>query len=241
MKSESQAPLAGKGKYDDYYSDGTPEKWRTLSASAKVDNITNLCSRVPHDKILEVGCGNGVVLEELDRRQFGVSLFGLEISESAMTQLSNKDIPSLVEAKLFDGSRLPFKDHEFDIVVLSHVVEHLEHPRILLKEAARVANHVFVEVPLEHTIRLAEDFDFNAVGHINFYTATTIRRLLQTSGLIIEDQIVTDTSREVLVFQKGFTGLLQHWIRRASLMVFPKTAQRIFVYHSALLAKSEVA
>ncbi len=49
----------------------------------------------------------------------------------------------------------------------SHVVEH---PRTLLHEARRVARHVFVEVPLEHNLRLPRDFAADDLGHINAYT-----------------------------------------------------------------------
>ena len=46
----------------------------------------------------------------------------------------------LVESKLFDGARVPYPDNSFDLAYMSHVVEHLEHPRQLIYEAARVAN-----------------------------------------------------------------------------------------------------
>jgi hypothetical protein len=43
---------------------------------------------------------------------------------------------NLAEARTYDGYRIPYGDKRFDLAVLSHVVEHLEHPRLLLYEAS---------------------------------------------------------------------------------------------------------
>ena len=54
-----------------------------------------------------------------------------------------------LRAQDFDGSPIPFRDQTFNLAVLNHVVEHLESPRELIREAAQVAEKVFIEVPLE--------------------------------------------------------------------------------------------
>ena len=77
---------------------------------------------------------------------------------------------------MFDGYRTLYADNQFDLVLLSHVVEHVEHPRLLLYEAARVGKRLFVEVPLEDNVRLSDDFVFDHVGHINVYSRKTMRR-----------------------------------------------------------------
>jgi len=228
----------GQAKYDDYYASDRLEEWRRLGAKNKADNVVSMCHDVPHASILEIGCGSGAVLERLSELGFGSILYGLEISASGIESLRAQHIPSLSEAELFDGESIPYLDRHFDLAILSHVVEHLEYPRRLLYEAGRVASHVFVEVPLEHTVRLTRDYDYNEVGHINFYTATTIRRLVQTCGLRVRRQILTDTSREMLQFQFGRAGILRHAIRRTALTVAPKLARQVFVYHSAILAES---
>ena len=68
-----------------------------------------------------------------------------------MEAIRAKNIPGLFDCKVFDGYTIPYDDNAFDLVVLSHVVEHVEHPRKLLYEAKRVARYVFIEVPLEAT------------------------------------------------------------------------------------------
>ena len=46
-----------------------------------------------------------------------------------------------------DGENLPFKDNEFDYVICSHVLEHVEDPAAFLQEQCRVAKRGYLEVP----------------------------------------------------------------------------------------------
>src|SRR5262249_54537236 len=160
--------------YADYYAEDS--EWRWLGALDKVDNIVNLCGSLPHRKILDIGAGEGSILRRLAELRFGEQLYALEISPSGVERIRNRKIPSLMECSVFDGYCVPYQSGYFDIAVLSHVIEHVEHPRQLLYEAARVAKYVFVEVPLEDTRRLPNDYVPNPVGHINFYSSRTIRR-----------------------------------------------------------------
>ncbi|MGE5532368.1 MAG: methyltransferase domain-containing protein, partial [Bacteroidota bacterium] len=46
-----------------------------------------------------------------------------------------------------DALRLPFRDHAFDFVVCSHVLEHVEDPLRMLGELSRVARRGYLETP----------------------------------------------------------------------------------------------
>lgn len=222
--------------YQDYYADGDSE-WRRLSALDKANNIITLCKDIPHQSILEIGAGEGSILKRLSGLNFGDQLFAVEISHSGVEAIKNKKIPRLEECKLFDGYQLPYEDNRFDVAILSHVVEHVEHPRLLIYEAARVARNVFIEVPLEDTMMMAENFVFNKVGHINFYSPKSIRRLVQTCNLKVVGQITTNPSKEVYQFKKGFRGFVNFLIKDLSLKIVPGIATKIFTYHSALLCR----
>ena len=43
--------------------------------------------------------------------------------------------------------KLPFKDKEFDFVIASHVLEHVEDPQFFIKELERVAAKGYIELP----------------------------------------------------------------------------------------------
>jgi len=198
-----------KNNYENYYEDGDSE-WRRLGALGKVDNIVSLCSGLSRHSVLEVGAREGSILMRLSELCFAEELFAVEISPSGVKAINNKKIPRLIECKLFDGYHIPYSNDRFDIAILSHVIEHVEHPRQLLYEVSRVAKYIFIEVPLEDTLRLSDDFVFNKVGHINFYSPKTIRRLIQSSNLIVLNQILTNPPKATYTYQNGNKGLVSN-------------------------------
>ena len=173
--------------------------------------------------------------ELLQELGFGQQLYALDISTSGVDVIQRRQIPRLVEARRFDGSHVPYEAGRFDVAILSHVVEHLEHPRQLLYEASRVARYVFVEVPLEDMRRHPKDYHADKVGHINFYSRRTIRWLLQSCGLKVIGQITTNPSKATYTHSAGRKGLLQYYIKATLLNLVPGVATGHFCYHESLL------
>jgi len=222
--------------YADYYDQKAEfQEWRRLGAVDKSANIIQLCSELQHDNVLEIGCGNGAILERLASLGFGRWFTGLEISASAVSSAQARAIPG-VKVQLFDGYELPFSAKCFDLAILSHVIEHVEYPRKLIYEAARVATHIFVEVPLEDNWRLSNDFTFDRVGHINFYSAKTIRSLVQSCGMKIVNGHLSHSSPNCYVYRKGrWRGNLGYWVKELALKVSPKMAAQCLTYHYSLV------
>jgi SAM-dependent methyltransferase len=222
-------------QYQHYYADG-PSEWRRLGALDKAANIIALCAGLPVKSVVEIGAGDGSVLARLSELGFGETLHAVEISSSGVEVIRQRAIPRLVRCDLFDGSRIPHDSGRFDLAVLSHVIEHVEHPRQLLYEAARIARWVFVEVPTEDMSRRAADYVPDAVGHINFFSPRTIRWLLQSSGLTVLRQKTTNPSKGTYVHAAGRKGVLQFYVKDWLLGLAPGFATRHFCYHEALLA-----
>jgi ubiquinone/menaquinone biosynthesis C-methylase UbiE len=213
-------------------------EWCRLGAIDKVDNVVRLCSGVPHASLLDVGAGEGSILGRMAEIGFGETYTAIEVSETGVEAIRSRNLPSLVECLRFDGECIPYGDGEFDLAILSHVVEHVENPRTLLHEARRVARHVFVEVPLEHNLRLPRDFSADDLGHINAYTRKTVRRLVQSCGLEVLDEIVTNRSRATYEFHGDRLGGVKHWSKELALRVLPALAMSLWTYHGALLCRS---
>jgi ubiquinone/menaquinone biosynthesis C-methylase UbiE len=222
-----------KANYDNYY-EGESE-WRWITAVCKATNILDICSAIPHRKVLDIGSGEGAVLKRLSDAGFGEELFSLEISESGIEIIKNRRIASLKECKIFDGYNIPYSDNQFDLAVLSHVLEHVEFPRMILKEASRIAKHIFIEVPLEDNIRLPKDYKQDSLGHINFYSYKTIVRLLQTTDLEILSQKIVNNNFKIYKYQYGKKALLRFLPKELILRMSPITATKIFTYNCAIL------
>lgn len=226
--------------YDEYYHADISE-WREMGALDKADNIVRLCSAYEPVSIVDIGAGEGSVLQSLANRGFGRRYCALDISASGVERIRDRHIPGLVDCRQFDGYTVPYPDANFDLAIMSHVVEHVEHPRLLLNEAARVAKLVFVEVPLEHNRRLPKDYVWDAVGHINFYTAQTIRLLVQSCGYEVIAQCETHSARRLYRYRLGGKGVAVHLLKEVALRTMPAIAQRLWTYHSSLLFRSRLS
>jgi SAM-dependent methyltransferase len=214
---------------DAYRNSGVRTSWHIRGTLDKVRNIIRLCNGVQHQSIIEIGAGDGANLREMARQSFGSSYVGLEISSSGVEAMTREPVAERFVATLFDGYQIPYDDNKFDLAILSHVVEHLEHPRQLLAEALRVAPWVFIEVPLEDNCRATTDYLWTSTGHLNRFSSRTIRWLIQSCGGEVVSQITTNPH--------GKRGRVIDFIRGACLLLAPSMARYVFTYHEALLCR----
>ena len=69
--------------YTHQYNEGASE-WRRLGGAQKSDNIIHLCKHLQVKNMLDVGSGDGAVLDFLDKKAFCPSMSSIEISESGV-------------------------------------------------------------------------------------------------------------------------------------------------------------
>jgi len=186
--------------YNEFYT-GNDVEWRMLGARSKAQNLIEVCRDIEHKKVLEVGAGDGSILHYLNEWGFADELYALEIAESGVSVIKNRNLNNVKEVRSFDGYRIPYDDDAFDLVILAHVLEHVEHERVLLRELKRVARYIVIEVPLDYRFgvdkRMKHFLDY---GHINMYTPTLIRFLLQSEGLEIKADKTSLTPVETIKF-----------------------------------------
>lgn len=223
--------------YDGYYT-GEEQEWRRLGAIDKARNIIDAWSVRSSDapqRVIELGCGDGAIARCLDESGFLSDYTGFDISESGIARARELS-PSRLSFSV-SGVPVPRADDSADVVIMSHVVEHLEHPRQLILEARRLAPVLIVEVPLELNRGLSDDYDWDPVGHINKYDRKTIRQLLQTCQYDVVRQFTTNTSKAIANFHRpGVKSSLKWGIKEAALSVAPRLARSQFTYHETLLA-----
>jgi len=189
-----------KEAYDEFYQKHD-EAWRMLGAKYKAQHIIDVSQGRTFKKVLEVGAGDGSILKFLADVDFAPEYSAVEISESGVAHIQARKIKGVKSVQVFDGYKLPFPDDSFDLIILSHVLEHVEHERVLLREIKRVARHCIIEVPLDYRFGVDSRIKhFLAYGHINVYTPTSLRYLLFTEGFEVENDLTSMISPEVTKF-----------------------------------------
>lgn len=225
LGDECERDLEDECKYDHVLS--------CLQAHDTVKNIVSLCNGIPHKKILEIGCGGGAVLSRLSKVNFADCIYGLDKLKRCVEITNSKNIKSLVKCEVFDTDELkqfPYGDNKFDLAILSHVVEHVKHPRALLGYAGKAARYVFIEIPLEDNLCLKKDYD-DRDEHKNVYSYKTIRWLIQTSDFKIIEHKITIPSLAVYLHRYE----LEPKVLRAGWYIPPKLARWQFIRRRATL------
>lgn len=220
-------------------------RWRALGAVTKSEHVARLLERshVPYvESVAEIGCGDGAVLEELARRGIGVTRIGMDISSSAVELAGGR--PGIEAVEQFDGERIPAADRAYDLVLATHVLEHVPAPAPLVAEIARVARHaIVIEVPLEHNLsarRPAARDASAAAGHLHAFDRVQVRRLLAGTGWRIQAELLDPLPLGVHTFgAETFAERIKggaKWLARAALTAAPALGERLITLHYAVLA-----
>lgn len=218
--------------YQNYYGDGAVATKRSISAVDALAHIKAAVGSDSFDRVVDVGAGEGSLLGILDHSGFARELYALEISQAGAQAIEARGLKRLVGTTRFDGYEIPYDDQFFDLAILCHVLEHVEHERILLRELRRVARHIIIEVPIEHGLRIDRKIASGArFGHINYYLPDTVLNLLRTSGLrVIRSQMCCSS----LAYEQHCAGRARGWVmaalRRSALKVAPRLAPWLFTY-----------
>jgi SAM-dependent methyltransferase len=119
---------------------------------------------IDHDKILEIGFGNGYFFDQLNQKNQNAKLSGVEISKemiSPCTKLNEHIIAEIkLEIKHFDGLNLPYENEFFDNAIAINVIYSWENPSENIKELNRVLK---LDGALKIGIR-----PFNVLSHLPF-------------------------------------------------------------------------
>jgi len=142
-------------------------------------------------KVLDYGCGNGVLTYWLWSNGFGKEIMGVDVSRTGVNNAQKSFAREGLDFATIDALN-SLSPHSFDVVVSSHVLEHIDQPEIALASISEKAEWLVLEVPLEKCIwpelvaRLkGKSRKENPLGHVNFWDKTTFNQLLKRSGLLV--------------------------------------------------------
>ncbi len=106
------------------------------------------------DRILEVGCGSGRVLQQIKKGE----LFGIDISRHLLKKAKRR-LGRKAKIRFGNAQKIPFRNNFFDKVICTEVLEHLLDPTKAIDEIRRVSKRnslVILSVPNERLIHSAK-------------------------------------------------------------------------------------
>ncbi len=103
--------------------------------------IANLIK--PESKILDIGCGDGELLESLKKKN--IDARGLELSQIKVSKALSKGL-SVIQGDAEKDLEF-YPDKNFDYAILSQTIQATHKPKEVLKEMLRIAEYGIVSLP----------------------------------------------------------------------------------------------
>ena len=139
----------------------------------------NQCDFQEH-RMADIGCGYGGVMEAF--RTDGWRVVGCDLEGSAPAYARSRGL----DARNGKISSLSGCVGQLDLVVLSHVLEHVPDPVGLLAEAGKLlatGGSIYVEVPGIENPRVIDKQYAAQIGHLVYFTKVTVCRTIKSAGL----------------------------------------------------------
>ena len=167
-------------------------KWLAFGALEKANSVELLVHRrlTKPITVLELGAGTGAIIAELQIREFATNYIAVDYSPEACGHMrKNLRGVTVIQADIVT-ERIP---EAADVVLLSHVLEHLEDPATLLSAVAKNVSFewIVIECPLEDLAlsrfkNLFRDKKQNLAGHVQFFTAASLCALISQHFNIVD-------------------------------------------------------
>ena len=164
--------------------------------------VNNILSKNINWNILDIGCG-------------------YKAHKNATVIADIKDFSNFYKNKKFvqiKEKKLPFEDKEFDFVIASHVIEHVDDFEFFIKELERISSKGYIELPT----RLGDNLVFeNRNDHIWWfcYDDTTNKLVASKKNQLIDPFITVsmaklfeETFRESLVIELAWEEKIEYTV-----------------------------
>jgi 2-polyprenyl-3-methyl-5-hydroxy-6-metoxy-1,4-benzoquinol methylase len=179
------------GNTYDKYGSSNPLVRRLMSGFER--SLEDLFEQAAPRSLLDVGCGEGVLVHRWAQRLGEGRVVGIDLEEeSIQAGWAERRAPNL-EYRVMEAANLPFADDEFELASAIEVLEHVPDPEHTVAEMARCARgHLLVSVPREplwRMLNMARGAYWpalgNTPGHLNHWSRRSFVELLSRHGEVI--------------------------------------------------------
>ena len=159
-----------------------------------------------NQKILDIGCGTGLLDKEIKKKNNIV--YGIDISKERL-KIAKKRLDRVFRQ---DVNQINIPSHKFDVLIFADILEHLENPLLLLRTSKKYLKkdgYIIVSIPnvVVWNIRLKflfGSFTYKESGtldksHLRFFTKKTALELVNNAGYKIKKVDTTPNMSRVLV------------------------------------------
>jgi 2-polyprenyl-3-methyl-5-hydroxy-6-metoxy-1,4-benzoquinol methylase len=177
--------------YDKYGSEN-PVVRRLMASFERT--LDELMAQARPQSLLDVGCGEGVLVHRWALSMPQARLVGIDLEEeSIQAGWAEHEAPNL-EYRTMAAEDLPFAENEFELASAIEVLEHVPDPERTVAEMARCAgSHLLVSVPREPLWRMLNVARGaylgqlgNTPGHLNHWSKRSFTKMLARHGEVVE-------------------------------------------------------
>lgn len=189
-------------------------RWRTSDQAPVFRHraVSNLIKRGP---VLDVGCGDGLMLEMLAMR--GIPGEGVDISEEAVLKCRKRNVAA--RQWEFTAAPLPYANNTFRTAILMDVLEHVYAPESLLTEVLRVASECVISVPnfnslparLQVLRGMVPENNTPGKGHVFWFNYGNLCALVQNRHYRIAAERVNTIWENAPLIGRGMRYLARRW------------------------------
>jgi 2-polyprenyl-3-methyl-5-hydroxy-6-metoxy-1,4-benzoquinol methylase len=180
------------GNTYDKYGSSNPLVKRMMAGFERA--LDELLSAAAPASLLDVGCGEGVLVHKWAQRLSGTRVVGIDLEEPSIQAGWQQRQAANLEYRVMRAENLPFADGEFELACAIEVLEHVPDPKHTLAEMVRCASgHLLVSVPREPLWRMLNmargaylsDLG-NTPGHLNHWSKRSLVGLLERHGEVVQ-------------------------------------------------------
>ena len=161
-------------------------------------------NRIQRPKILDVGCGMGALLKELEN--VGV-VHGVDISQEALDFCKKRGITNV---SLGNITKIPYPDNCFDVVLVLDVLEHVDDDTRGIREMRRIVKSNGTIIVFVPTFQFLWGVSDELSLHHRRYTLNQLKRRLVVEGFVISRASYFNT---LLFFPILFARLLVRFLK----------------------------
>jgi methionine biosynthesis protein MetW len=170
-------PLEEFGDYNNYWNKRDQDN--SLPPIARAKTVSSFIE--PNSTILDIGCGDGMVIEYLLKHNSPKRIVGIDISSKVINNLKSKGYECFQMDILSEDFLVFIKNNNFDYIIITEVLEHINEPEVVMRALkGKFTKNVIASIPnsgfLYHRVRLLfgkfpiVSIIYHVKEHVRFWT-----------------------------------------------------------------------